>query len=54
MGDVDHDQPRSVDWVSGCAMLIRRELIDAIGALDERFFMYCEDVDICWRCWQAG
>ena len=54
MGDVDHDQPRSVDWISGCAMLIRRDLIDAIGALDERFFMYCEDVDICWRGWQAG
>ncbi len=54
MGDVDHTQPRPVDWVSGCAMLIRRDLIDANGALDERFFMYCEDVDICWRCWQSG
>lgn len=54
MGDVDHSQPRPVDWLSGCAMLIRRDLIQAIGALDERFFMYCEDVDLCWRCRQAG
>ena len=54
MGDVSHSQARPVDWVSGCAMLIRRELIAEIGALDERFFMYCEDVDICWRCRQAG
>jgi GT2 family glycosyltransferase len=54
MGDVSHTDARPVDWVSGCAMLIRRDLIAEIGALDERFFMYCEDVDICWRCQQAG
>jgi GT2 family glycosyltransferase len=54
MGDLDHTQSHTVDWVSGCAMWIRRDLIDAIGALDERFFMYCEDVDLCWRCHEAG
>lgn len=54
MGDFDHKQPREVDWVSGCAMLLRREMIDSIGALDERFYMYCEDVDICSRAWDAG
>jgi GT2 family glycosyltransferase len=54
MGDLDHTQPHTVDWVSGCALWIRRDLIDAIGALDERFFMYCEDVDLCWRCHEAG
>jgi GT2 family glycosyltransferase len=54
MGDFNHNESRPVDWVSGCAMLIRRDLIDRIGALDERFYMYCEDVDICFRAWKAG
>lgn len=54
MTDFDHAHPLSVDWVSGCAMLIRRELITEIGALDERFYMYCEDVDLCQRTWDAG
>ena len=54
MTDFDHAHALSVDWVSGCAMLIRRELIEKIGALDERFYMYCEDVDICQRTWDAG
>lgn len=54
MGDFNHAEARTVDWVSGCAMFIREEMIDKIGALDERFFMYCEDVDICRRTWDAG
>lgn len=54
MMDFDYDQVREVDWVSGAAMLIRRELIEAISGLDERFWAYCEDVDICWRAWKAG
>lgn len=52
--DIDHNKVSMVGWLSGCAMLIRRELIDKIGELDERFFMYCEDVDICKRCWDAN
>ncbi|MCW3061997.1 MAG: putative glycosyltransferase [Capsulimonas sp.] len=54
MWDISHDKDQTVDWISGCAMLIRRTLIDRIGALDERFFMYCEDVDICRRTWEDG
>jgi len=54
MADVAHDQVRRADWLSGCAMMIRRTLIDEIGALDDRFYMYCEDVDICKRAWNAG
>lgn len=52
--DWDHSDVRAVDWVSGAAMMIRREVLDQIGLLDERFFMYCEDVDICYRARQAG
>ena len=51
MTDVDHSKPRQVDWVSGCAMMIRRDFIDKHGALDDQFYMYCEDVDICRRAW---
>ncbi len=54
MNDFDHEHDQAVDWVSGCAMLIRRGLIEKIGALDEQFYMYCEDVDICQRTWEAG
>lgn len=53
MTDFDHLSVRTVDWVSGCAMFIRRALLGRIGLLDERFFMYCEDVDFCLRAGQA-
>jgi GT2 family glycosyltransferase len=36
-----------VDWVSGACLLVRRAAADAAGLLDERYFMYCEDVDFC-------
>jgi GT2 family glycosyltransferase len=54
MADFQHDQVREVDWVSGAALLARKELVDKIGGLDPEFFMYCEDVDWCWRAWKAG
>ena len=43
-----------MDWVAGASMLIRREVFDAIGLLDEKYFMYYEEVDFCWRAKQAG
>jgi N-acetylglucosaminyl-diphospho-decaprenol L-rhamnosyltransferase len=40
-------RPRLVDWVSGACLLVRRAEAEAAGLLDERYFMYCEDVDFC-------
>jgi GT2 family glycosyltransferase len=45
---------RSVGWVSGSVMLIDCNLIKEIGFLDEKIFMYGEDVDYCWRAKRAG
>jgi GT2 family glycosyltransferase len=39
--------PREVDWVSGACLLVRRRHAEAAGLLDERYFLYCEDVDFC-------
>lgn len=54
MTDWAHDEVTDVDWLSGAALLARREMIDQIGLLDERFFMYCEDIDWCRRAHRAG
>lgn len=47
--DADPSAPRDVDWVSGAAIWLRRDALDAIGGWDEQFFMYAEDADLCWR-----
>jgi N-acetylglucosaminyl-diphospho-decaprenol L-rhamnosyltransferase len=45
----EETHPTPVDWVSGACMVIRRETLREIGPLDERFFMYFEDADLCRR-----
>ena len=49
-----HDQPRLVDWAVGAALLMRRAAIDEVGPFDERYFMYVEDLEWCWRVRRAG
>jgi len=53
LSNVDYNSERTVDWVCGAYMMMRRELVDRIGFLDEQFYMYTEEVDYCFRAWQA-
>lgn len=52
------DQSCQTGWVAGASMLVRREVFESVGLLDERYFMYFEEVDFClqaqragWPCW---
>ncbi|MGE3841508.1 MAG: glycosyltransferase family 2 protein [Vicinamibacterales bacterium] len=45
---------RPVEWISGCGILVRREAIEAVGVLDERFFIYWEETEWCVRARLAG
>jgi GT2 family glycosyltransferase len=50
----DSDDPLEVDWVSGACLITRRDVIEQVGLLDERYFMYWEDADWCYRIKKAG
>jgi GT2 family glycosyltransferase len=52
--DINRDNPFEVDWVSGSCMLIRRDALDDAGLMDEHYFMYVEDVDICYQMWKKN
>lgn len=54
MQDWAHDNPREVDWVSGAAFLVRDRVIEEVGVFDPEYFMFCEDVDWCFRVWKKG
>jgi N-acetylglucosaminyl-diphospho-decaprenol L-rhamnosyltransferase len=44
----------SVDWVSGAFFLVRRESFEAVGGFDERYFMFAEDMALCWQLREHG
>ena len=54
MADWDHGETRPVDWVLGAAMLARKRAVRDVGLMDERYFLYFEDVDWCQRMWRHG
>ena len=52
------DFPEKVDWVCGASMMVRREVIDKVGLMDDGYFLYFEETDYClaanragWECW---
>jgi hypothetical protein len=49
-----HDNQAEVETLSGCFWVARRQAVEEVGGLDERFFFYAEDVDWCKRFWDAG
>lgn len=54
MRDFDHNESREVDWITGACMMVRRTALADVGVMDERFFLYFEDVDWCYRTWRSG
>jgi len=48
------DQAHPCDWVSGAAMMLRREVFEQVGRMDEGFFLYFEEVDYCHRAKDKG
>jgi N-acetylglucosaminyl-diphospho-decaprenol L-rhamnosyltransferase len=52
------DETARCDWVAGASMIVRREVFEQVGLMDEKYFMYFEEVDFClaaarkgWPCW---
>ena len=50
----DHASPRTVEWLVGAALLVRRDAFEGVGGFDESFFMYDEEVDLCYRLAATG
>lgn len=53
-GGFGHDEVREADWLMGACMLVRRAAVEQVGGLDERFFLFGEETDWCYRFRQAG
>lgn len=49
-----YTRPGRPDWISGACMMLRRTALERLGGLDEGFFLYCEDLDLCRRLRDAG
>jgi len=50
----DRAIPFEADWVMGTGFIIRKDFFERIGLMDESYFLYMEDVDLCARVWSAG
>ncbi|MFN2195748.1 MAG: glycosyltransferase family 2 protein [Anaerolineales bacterium] len=48
------DTPHQVDIIQGASFMVRKAVLDQIGLMDERYFMYTEEIDLCYRIYQAG
>ena len=50
----EYEREHSVDWMVGAFLIARREAVEAVGLMDDGFFLYSEEVDWCYRFRQAG
>jgi N-acetylglucosaminyl-diphospho-decaprenol L-rhamnosyltransferase len=48
------EQPVEADWMLGGFLMLRRTMLEELGGFDEGFFLYGEDIDLCYRAWRAG
>jgi GT2 family glycosyltransferase len=53
-GGFDHETAREAEFLMGSVLLVRREAVEAVGGFDERYFMFSEETDWCYRFRQAG
>jgi GT2 family glycosyltransferase len=49
-----YEREGEADWLVGAFLIARREAVHAVGPMDERFFLYSEEIDWCYRFWQKG
>ena len=54
MAGFNHEKEADVDWLSGSALCLRREAFEQVGGWDADYFMYCEDVDLCFKLKEAN
>ncbi len=47
MSDMDHEATQKVDWLSGCCLMVKRDVFQKVGMFDENYFLFIEDVDLC-------
>ncbi len=47
MSNMDHDATQTVDWLSGCCLMVKRDAFQKVGMFDENYFLFIEDVDLC-------
>ncbi len=54
MRAMDWSQTQPVDWLQSSCLLVRRALWERLGGLDERYFLFMSDPELCWRAWAAA
>ncbi len=54
MQHLDYERTQKVDWIQSSFWIVRRNLWEKLGGLDERFFLFMSDPDFCWRAWEDG
>lgn len=54
MKDIEHDKELFVDWIMGSCMLLRKEIFNMVGGFSKEYFMYFEDVDLCYKINKIG